>query len=165
MFFWFRLGGYLMGAISLFSLGQRLTDFGLSAVFSDIVTFYRSVFHPIANAVNLTLRSALSVIGVSFPAIPEDIIIIYCLICAATYRTLIYRKTKYPHAASTAAMIFFSILWLSIPFVRFIGKKFCCVREHFAAVIYWFYYEDVFLEIGLVVLAFISMFGLNYYLA
>jgi hypothetical protein len=87
MGFWLRWGGVLLGAISLFSFVQKLRDFGLAPIFNDVLNFYRTVLYPIADALAGGMRWVLSLIDITLPSVPPDLIIIYALIGSAAFRS------------------------------------------------------------------------------
>ncbi len=67
MWSWFRWFGILLGAISLFSLVQKLSDFGLSPIFKDMLAFYRAAFHPVADLIISGLSWAFSLVFDKMP--------------------------------------------------------------------------------------------------
>jgi hypothetical protein len=90
MDFWLRWFGVPVGAISMFSLVQKLYGFGLAPVFEDIVSFYHAVLHPIANAITSELRWLLSLVHINVPEIPPDIVVIWCLLGSSAFRFTAY---------------------------------------------------------------------------
>jgi uncharacterized protein YnzC (UPF0291/DUF896 family) len=84
--FWIGIGSVLLGAISLFNLTRRYFQVGLSEIFSKWATFYEAIFHTLAGLLNETIIRALGYLNITFPKIPNDMIIIYILIGAARYR-------------------------------------------------------------------------------
>ncbi len=98
MGFWLRWGGVLLGAISLFSLVQKLSDFGLAPIFKDMLGFYRATFHPIADIIINALKWALALVSIRLPKIPPDVVVIYLLIGTALLRhamSVTYKKRDY----------------------------------------------------------------------
>jgi len=53
MSFWLSWLSRFVGAVSLFSLLQRAFAFGLSNVFSDLITYYRSLAHYLSAPLHL----------------------------------------------------------------------------------------------------------------
>jgi hypothetical protein len=86
MSFWFRWFGILLGAISLFSLVQKLYGFGLAPIIRDMLAFYRAAFHPVADIIVSGLRWLLALIWIKLPQIPGDVVVVYLLIAAAFFR-------------------------------------------------------------------------------
>ena len=91
MGFWVRWGEILLGAISIFSLTQRLFDLNVVPIFKDMLGFYHTVLHPIANMFVFIIRQILNLISIRLPNIPADIIIIYLILAAAFFRYSAYR--------------------------------------------------------------------------
>jgi hypothetical protein len=95
MAFWFRWGGILLGAMSLFSLIQKLYGFGLAPVFKHFVAFYRAAFYPLADIIIGGMTWLFALAGLRLPQISSDIIVIYVLVGAAFFRyALIYAQRK-----------------------------------------------------------------------
>jgi hypothetical protein len=95
MGFWLRWGGILLGAISLFSLAQKLYSFGLVPIFNDLLSFYRAALHPVVDAVTTGLRWTLDLISIKLPLIPPDAVIVYTLFGSAFIRLFIYGNAEY----------------------------------------------------------------------
>ena len=72
---WVKIGGILLGAISLFNLARRYFDVGLSAIMSDFIDFYYALFLPIVTIINNILKYVL--FFVKLPEIEHDIIVLW----------------------------------------------------------------------------------------
>jgi hypothetical protein len=71
-FGWFEGLGALPGGFSLFSLMQKLFGFGLAAILKGLVSFYSTVFHPIAEVISSGLHWVFALISIKLPHIPPD---------------------------------------------------------------------------------------------
>ena len=67
MSFWLQVGGIVLGALSLFKLVQRYAEFGLSSIFTDVISFYQQFFYPITQIVNLAAAFVFSLVGLHIP--------------------------------------------------------------------------------------------------
>jgi hypothetical protein len=80
--------GILTGAISLYNIGLKLSVMPVTEVFQRILEFYRYLVHPfaalLAEAVSYIF---LHLMGIQLPYIPRDVIVLYVLGAAATYRS------------------------------------------------------------------------------
>jgi hypothetical protein len=74
-----RWGGIFLGALSLFSLAQKLWNFGLAPIFKEALNFYRVSLYPVAEMVMTGLAWLLSHFSLSLPLIPQDGVILYIL--------------------------------------------------------------------------------------
>jgi hypothetical protein len=118
MWSWFRWFGILLGAISLFSLVQKLSDFGLAPIFKDMLAFYRAFFHPLADIITTGLRWVLALVSIKLPQIPADAVVIYLLIGAACFRS--YLETaldEYSEDPVTSTVVLLSPITWPIVFV------------------------------------------------
>ncbi|MGA7329798.1 MAG: hypothetical protein WBX25_36290 [Rhodomicrobium sp.] len=86
---WLRWGGILLGAISLFSLVQKLTSSEVAPIFDDMMRFYRAALYPLADLIIFALEWSLSLINLRLPTIPQDIVIIYILIGTTFFQSLL----------------------------------------------------------------------------
>ncbi len=77
MGFCLRWLGILLGAVSLFSLAQKLYEFATAPVVSDLLPYYRSSLHPIVGVFSEALARGSEAIGVASPLLTADFIIIY----------------------------------------------------------------------------------------
>jgi hypothetical protein len=92
MGFWLRWFSILLGAISLFSLAQKLGHLDLAPIFKDMLNFYRAMFHPIADTITSSLRWVLALVSIKLPQIPADVIVMYFLIGATLGRLWIKER-------------------------------------------------------------------------
>ena len=77
MGFCLRWLGILLGAVSLFSLAQRLYDFATAPVIGDLLPYYRASIHPLVSVFSEALERASQAIGFASPLLSADFIIIY----------------------------------------------------------------------------------------
>ena len=96
MAFWLRIGGIILGALSLFKLGQRLFEFQLTSVFWDLLAFYQQFFNPLSELVNIGISLAVSWLGFQIPRIPDEVVVLYLLFGASFSRALILPRPQYP---------------------------------------------------------------------
>lgn len=171
MALWFRWLGVLLGAISLFSLSQKLWNFGISSVFSDILSFYRTLFHPAAELIISGLRWVLASISVKLPNIPADAVVIYMLFCAAASRTAIRQFTddelaEKPNSGAVVVlyvlafiyiMVIFPILAMATLIALFFRKNAEVNKLNIRYISTWM------AELLRVVTAFAILFAWNYY--
>jgi hypothetical protein len=84
--YWLQFFGWCLGGISIFSLIKRYMQLPVIKLVSDILEFYRAIADPIGRMVNSGIAWALGCIGLSLPAIPADIMVIYLLGAGALWR-------------------------------------------------------------------------------
>ena len=94
MNFWLQSFGACLGGISMFSLAQRYYSLSFLKVVGDLLAFYRAISEPIGHAVNIALLWAASKIGVVFPPVQHELIVLYLLGASAIWRGWVYSRTK-----------------------------------------------------------------------
>ena len=77
MGFCLRWLGILLGAVSLFSLAQKLYDFATAPVVGDLLPYYRSSLHPLVSVFSQALERGSEAIGLASPLLSADFIIVY----------------------------------------------------------------------------------------
>lgn len=77
MGFCLRWFGILLGAVSLFSLAQRLYNFPTTTVAGYLLPYYRSNFHPFVSVFSEALGRWAQAIGLPAPSFSVEFIIIY----------------------------------------------------------------------------------------
>ncbi len=110
MRFWLGWGSVLLGAISLFSLVHKLINFGLAPVAQDILSFYRAIFYPIANAIIGAIVWAFSLVQIHLPPIPPDPVIIYALVGGSLFR-MIKTSSTTENKVSHLKAAFITLSW------------------------------------------------------
>ncbi len=76
----------LLGAVSLFSLMEKLGNFRLAPVFQEVLNLHRSTLYPVGEAIIFGLRRLLSIININLIPILPDVAIIYILFSLAIVR-------------------------------------------------------------------------------
>jgi hypothetical protein len=156
MNFWSRAGGILLGAISLFSLVQKLYGFGLASVIKDMVAFYRALFHPIANVILDGLGWLVHLVGWTLPHIPADPVVIWVLMGATLIRAAI--RTSYGDGAVPLDMALLYPIALAIwPWYMVVLIKEIDENSDDDYLLYWLEH------ICIVVIVFFIIFGTNAY--
>lgn len=160
MGFWFRWFGILLAAISLFSLTHKIWTFGLSPIFSDMLAFYRAVFHPIAETIINGFKLTLNLVGIALPHIPADIIIIYALIGSAFLRFALRRLPDggeyLPGASEMLLLVGGAIIW-PLVFVFAMGEIWNKGIKANMVIYYWI------MEISISFFTFVIIFATNAY--
>jgi|SRR5208337_3194863 hypothetical protein len=77
MGFCLRWLGILLGAVSLFSLAQKLYDFATAPVIGGLLPYYRESLHPLVSVFSEALERGSQAIGFASPLLSADAIIIY----------------------------------------------------------------------------------------
>jgi hypothetical protein len=77
MSFSFRWLAILLGAVSIFSLAQRLYDFATAPVIGDLLPYFRASIHPLVSTISEALQSAAQAINLALPALSAELVIIY----------------------------------------------------------------------------------------
>jgi hypothetical protein len=162
MGFWLRWGGILLAAVSLFSLMQKLANFGIAPVLSDMLNFYRAALHPIAERVASGLRWVFTLVSIGLPVLPSDAVIIYILAGSALTRGLILldyqaKKALVPlnSIRETFRNIVFGIFW---PLSILLGIYRIFTRAADSAA-----FKSWGSEIAKVIATFLILFGTNAY--
>ena len=155
MSFWLRAGSILLGAISLYSLVQRLFGFGLAPIIKDIVSFYRAMFHPIANTILGGLQWLVHLVGWRLPHIPSDVVVVWVLVGAALVRGVISGALKNRlKKIGVGGVFLFLLLFLAWPILLPVMLKAYYTNDD-DAILYWIK------EIVSVVVVFFVIFGTN----
>lgn len=163
MGFWLRWFGILVGAISIFSLMQKLYGFGLAPVFKDLLGFYHAILHPVANAITSCLRWLLGLISITLPEIPADIVIVWVLI-GSSFSRYIYKdqeSDKEPDKSLINIILIYPTALVMWPGMLIIGiLAFISLPDNQEQ-------KDLFklwgIEITKVVAAFLIIFAINAY--
>lgn len=81
-----RWGSIFVGALSLFSLLERLINFGIAPHVDAILSFYRGALYPLGDRLIVYLKMLLATYHINVPALPLDAVILYTLFSLAIAR-------------------------------------------------------------------------------
>ncbi len=81
-----RWGSIFVGALSLFSLLERLINFGIAPHVDAILSFYRGALYPLGDRLIVYLKMLLAAYHINVPALPLDAVILYTLFSLAIAR-------------------------------------------------------------------------------
>ena len=79
MGFLLRWGGIFLGALSIFSLMQKLGTLRVAPVFGDMLNFYRTSLYPVEETLMAGLKWLFAHFSLALPIAPPDIVILYTL--------------------------------------------------------------------------------------
>ncbi len=165
MGFWLRWFGVLVGAISVFSLMQKLYGLGLAPIFEDMLNFYHAVLHPVANAITAGLRWLLSLIHVRLPEIPSDVVILWVVIGSAMSRFSVANEASENIKIDVRDVIAYLAIGLIFWPVLLILMIITILTDAPTKQVEISAFRSWGIEIAKVVLAFLIIFGINAYSA
>ncbi len=147
-----------VGAVSLFSLLERLTNFVLAPHVNSFLALYRATLYPYCARMIDYSKITLATYHVHVPALPLDFVILYSLVCAAVAHFTINQRK---HLGSMPVVIMLLPLSLVWPVVMIGNIVALCISPKLAISNILFGWDT---ELAKVIGTCLAIFGANYYL-
>ena len=147
-----------VGAVSLFSLLERLTNFVLAPQFNSFLALYRATLFPYCARMIDYSKITLATYHVHVPALPLDFVILYSLVCAAVAHFTINQRKQLGSVPVVILLLPLSLVWPVIMIGNIVAL---CISPKLAISNILFGWD---IELAKVIATCLAIFGANYYL-
>ena len=147
-----------VGAVSLFSVLERLTNFVLAPHVNNLLGLYRAFLYPFCERIIDYSQMALAAYHVHVPVLPLDLVILYALIVAAVAHFTFNQRAKLGSVPVTILLMPLSLIWPVIMIGNIVAL---CVSPKLAISNLLFGWD---IELAKVIATCLAIFGANFYL-
>ena len=147
-----------IGAVSLFSLLERLTSFVLAPRVNSLLGLYRATVYPYCSKLIDYSQVALATYHIRLPALSIDFAILYALVSLAVAQFTINQRK---HLGSTPVVILLLPLSLVWPVIMIGNIVALCISPKFGFSNILFGWD---VELAKVIATCLAIYGANYYL-
>jgi hypothetical protein len=147
-----------LGAVALFNVLERLTNFMVAPQLNTFLSLYRAVLYPFCERLIDYSKTPLATYNVHVPVMPFDLLIIYVLIAGAVAQYMFNQRAKIGSTPVVIALMPVALVWPAILLGNAVAL---CVSPKLGSPAILFGWD---IELAKVISTCLAIFGANYYL-
>jgi hypothetical protein len=147
-----------VGAVSLFSLLERLTNLVLAPHVNNFLGLYRSILYPFCAKIIDYSQMALATYHIRVPILPLDFVILYTLVSLAVAHFMINQRKQIGSVPVVILLLPFALIWPVIMIGNIVAL---CISPKLGFSNILFGWD---MELAKVIATCLAIFGANFYL-
>ncbi len=147
-----------VGAVALFNVLERLTNFVVAPQVNTFLGLYRTLLYPFCERLIDYSKTPLATYNVHVPVMSFDLFIIYALTAAAVAHFMFNQRTKIGSTPVVIALMPLALVWPAILLGNAVAL---CVSPKLGSPAILFGWD---MELAKVISTCLAIFGANYYL-